>query len=263
MKTIITFVSLLMWTLLANAQIVKTIEIGCYNSDPYIVIGDSYTLMWTDDGSTIYDIYACYYIDNRFEYLIIEEGVSRADLLYSRPRYTWHATSFNGIVAPLKILILGFDTNNMEAFNKGKNQVFISPQMEMRSPDGVPILFGDLNNDGILDGCDDYVYDDIIWRKTTKPSERQISIADLDDDNIITSTDQILFENYISGFYVKGDLNNDNKLSTFDIILARKHVLWPDARLLKPYQILFGDINDDGVLSTFDILLMRNKILQK
>ena len=136
--------------------------------------------------------------------------------------------------------------------------------MEMRSTSEAPIRFGDLNNDGILDGCDDYIYDDIIWRKTTKPSECQISIADLDGDHIITSTDQILFENYISGFYVKGDLNNDNRLSTFDIILVRKHILLiPDAGFLKPYQILFADMNNNGKLSTFDILLMRNKILQK
>ena len=59
-----------------------------------------------------------------------------------------------------------------------------------------------------------------------------------------------------------GDTPLANGMSTFDLLLIRRHILAiPGAALDSPYKILAADANGSSSLSTFDILIFRQFIL--
>jgi hypothetical protein len=51
-----------------------------------------------------------------------------------------------------------------------------------------------------------------------------------------------------------------NGVSTFDLVLIRRHILGADT-LDSPYKIIAADINKSGAVSTFDIVEIRKLIL--
>ena len=56
------------------------------------------------------------------------------------------------------------------------------------------------------------------------------------------------------------DMDDDNGVSTFDMVLITQHILGV-ASLDSPYKMLAADINDSGNISTFDVILIRRLIL--
>jgi len=56
------------------------------------------------------------------------------------------------------------------------------------------------------------------------------------------------------------DINHGNGVSTFDVIMARRHILFIDT-LPKPYKWIAADVNRSGSISTFDIVQMTKVIL--
>lgn len=54
--------------------------------------------------------------------------------------------------------------------------------------------------------------------------------------------------------------NHRNGVSTFDLVLMSKHILGSEY-LSSPYQLIAADVNDDGKVSTFDIVETRRLIL--
>jgi len=56
------------------------------------------------------------------------------------------------------------------------------------------------------------------------------------------------------------DINHDNGLSTFDIVILTKHILGLET-MPEAWQLIAGDVNASGTNSTFDVVEMRRLIL--
>ena len=56
-----------------------------------------------------------------------------------------------------------------------------------------------------------------------------------------------------------GDLNNDEQINIFDIILNIENILMP--MMIPPYQEYSGDLNQDQDINVSDIVLLVNEIL--
>ena len=56
-------------------------------------------------------------------------------------------------------------------------------------------------------------------------------------------------------FYLEGDLNNDGKVSTTDIVLMRRYIAGLENSNEKA--VLAADINGDGRVSTTDLVKIR------
>ncbi len=57
------------------------------------------------------------------------------------------------------------------------------------------------------------------------------------------------------------DMNPLNGVSTFDLVLLRKHVLGTDL-LDSPYKLIAADVNNSGSITTFDMVELRKVVLQ-
>lgn len=55
--------------------------------------------------------------------------------------------------------------------------------------------------------------------------------------------------------------NFKNGLSSFDIILIKKHILRKDTTLDTPYKLLAADVNNSGTVTSYDLILIQRVIL--
>ncbi len=84
-------------------------------------------------------------------------------------------------------------------------------------------------------------------------------------DSVSTNTNGFYsFEVTAGGDYTITPFKNTNPrngISTFDIVLAQKHILQVQT-FTEPYQFLAADVNNSGSITTFDVVNMRKVILQ-
>ena len=110
--------------------------------------------------------------------------------------------------------------------------------------------------------------DGVIFTEAGKELE-SVTVLLEDMENNVRSTDATTangtysFEAAINSDYMlKPEKDDDllNGITTFDVILLRKHILGIDL-LTSPYQLLAADINNSGSLSTLDLVILRKAIL--
>ncbi len=96
-------------------------------------------------------------------------------------------------------------------------------------------------------------------------SNVQVILEGLENDTITTdSTGEYLFydlvpgQNYGLSFHK--NTNAVNGVSTFDMLLIRKHILGVEL-LDSPYKMIAADVNNSGSISTFDMIQIRKVIL--
>jgi len=95
-----------------------------------------------------------------------------------------------------------------------------------------------------------------------------VEVQIISSDTIVVDTDSNgsysydhAFEHYSYVVKPVRDTNYVNGVSSFDLILIRKHIL--DVQHLdSPYKVLAADVNRSGSITTFDMLLLKKLILQ-
>ncbi|MEM1320753.1 MAG: HYR domain-containing protein [Bacteroidota bacterium] len=95
--------------------------------------------------------------------------------------------------------------------------------------------------------------------------EVDMQLSGTAEDSVKTGLDGYYnFEGLAQGAYVvtpTKNSNHDNGVTTFDVILMRRHIL-NVSRFNSPYKIIAADINRSGSVTTFDIVEVQRVILQ-
>jgi len=94
--------------------------------------------------------------------------------------------------------------------------------------------------------------------------EVSVSVNGNSNPSVTGAAGNFGFELSVGGDYTitpEKDMNPLNGVSTFDLVLLRKHVLGTEV-IDNPYNLIAADINKSGSITTFDMVELRKVILQ-
>lgn len=151
---------------------------------------------------------------------------------------------------------LGSFSLNIFAFDENDNQGICSSFLILGPP--TPNICGTGSGSSAIAGL-------ITDGNNEAVSDVDVRISGNIDDNIITNIDGSFVFNNVApnhdySIIPEKNINAGNGVTTFDLVLIRKHILNLEY-LDSPYKMIAADVNNSESISTFDMVILRKLIL--